>query len=402
MKSLLLFLLITFCLYAENNTTKDSVDQVHGYFDEKVRHWATAIDSSLIDLMDYFQDPADENLSVEQNNELPLFEDTNTSETVDYTHFYRILERNQGLDAAHTSEDEHVQMVSATNLRQTPRSRENIVNDLVPQYARVDAFFLTRKLLESRDESYVRVSFGKTFNSLEDDPTNIAVRARLSLGRSKKRLKLFVEDFNQDSAENIGKSGSEESPSIGLDLFAKEHFGIKPRYSVGIRGIDPFVRARFSYNTEFGRWHFEPIQTFTYSLKDEFSETTEFFFDTPTSEKTLLRFVLSRGTQSYVNGMAYNGFVQWFYTPREHAGFSVNTGVNGSTKYQNTIIEGTPPVIEEENRVYNYLFVLRWRENIWKKWLFYEIAPGVNYHEMHDYHPNYNITFGIDLFFGHV
>jgi hypothetical protein len=271
-----------------------------------------------------------------------------------------------------------------------------------------DEFFLTRKFLEERDRSFVRVSYAQKYNSLESDPNDFAVRARLSLGRSKKHMKLFIEDFNEDSAKNIGTSGEITSPSIGVDIFSKTRFGIKPKYSIGFRGIDPFARARFSYQTNFGRWRFEPVQTFTETFetreafKDTFNETTEFYLDTPTSESTLLRFVLDRGTQSRVEGMRYDGFVQWFWSPREHAGLSLSLGFNGSTKYDNTIADTDPPLIEEENRVYNYLFSLRWRENIWKKWLFYEISPGVNYHESHDYRPNYNIYFAIDLFFGHV
>ena len=252
------------------------------------------------------------------------------------------------------------------------------------------------------------VSYAQKYNSLDPDPNTFTVRARLSLGRSKKRMKLFIEDFNEDSAKNIGTSGEDDSPSIGLDFFSKKRFGIRPKYSIGFRGIDPFVRARFSYQTNFGRWQFEPVQTFSETFdtrdtfKDTFNETTEFYLDTPTSEATLLRFVLDRSTKSRLDGMGYDGFVQWFWSPREHAGLSLSLGFNGSTKYENTVVYTDPPLIKKENRVYNYLFSIRWRENIWKKWLFYEITPGVNYHETHDYRPNYNINLRIDLFFGHV
>jgi hypothetical protein len=221
-------------------------------------------------------------------------------------------------------------------------------------------------------------------------------------------LKLFIEDFNENSAKNIGTSGEDTAPSIGVDVFSKTHFGIRPKYSIGFRGIDPFARARFSYQTDFGRWRLEPVQTFTEtfgtqdSFKDTFNETTELYLDTPTSESTLLRFVLDRGTESRVKGMRYDGFVQWFWSPREHAGLDLSLGFNGSTQYENTVVYTDPPLIQEENRVYNYLLSIRWRENIWKKWLFYEITPGVNYHEIHDYRPNYSINLRIDLFFGHV
>ena len=266
----------------------------------------------------------------------------------------------------------------------------------------VDELFLPRRLLEERDRSYVRVSFVQRYHSLEDENMRLNVRARLGLGRSKKRLKLFIEDFNDDSAKNIGNSGNEDSPSIGIENKSKKIFGIRPRYSIGFKGIDPFVRARYNYKTNLGSWQFEPVQTFIYSLEDEFSEKTEVYLDRSTSENTLLRFVVDRGTESRHGGMNYDGFVQWFWTLRKHQGLSLNLGFNGHTKYKQLIKGSDPSEYENKNKVFNYLFILRWRENIFRKWLFYEIGPGVNYHQTHDYRPNYNIYFGIDLFFGHV
>jgi len=99
--------------------------------------------------------------------------------------------------------------------------------------------------------------------------------------------------------------------------------------------------------------------------------------------------------------MSYDGFVQWFYKPRKKAGMSLNLGANGSTRYISTVSQN-PLVEHQENRIYNYLFLARWRENIWKEWLFYEVGSGVNYHEQNDYRPNYNVFIGIDMFFGHI
>jgi len=297
--------------------------------------------------------------------------------------------------------------LSVADVNVSSLSQEHNLSKKLKSYAaieseKVDELFLSRRLLETRDRSYVRVSLIKQMNSLDSNPSTFRVRARLGLGRSKKRLKLFIEDFNEDSAKNIGKTDAEDSPSIGLEKKSKKIFGVRPRYSVGFRGIDPFVRARYNYETDLGRWHFEPVQTFIYSLEDEFSERTEFYLDTPTSERTLLRFVVDRGTESRHGGMNYDGFVQWFWTLRKHRGLSFNLGFNGHTKYEQDIEETDPLEYENKNKVYNYLFLMRWRENIFRKWFFYEVGTGVNYHQVHDYRPNYNIYFGIDLFFGHV
>lgn len=364
------------------------IDLYHGYLDAKVHEWGVDIDGAVLGLYNLFSDNNDSEAFVDERGLFVL--DSNSS------HYGPYVDSNLSTEAI-TEENNQ-------SLTKTLKGDSIVVED----NENVDEFFLTRKFLEERDRSFVRVSYAQQYNSLESDPSAFTIRARLSLGRSKKRLKLFIEDFNEDSAKNIGTSGKDTSPSIGIDVFSKARFGIKPKYSIGFRGIDPFARARFSYQTEFGRWRFEPVQTFTESFetqdsfKDTFNETTEFYLDTPTSESTLLRFVMDRGTESRVDGMRYDGFVQWFWNPRKHAGLNLSLGFNGSTKYQNTVVYSDPPLIKEENRVYNYLFSIRWRENIWKEWFFYEISPGVNYHESHDYRPNYNINLRIDLFFGHV
>ena len=396
----LLCIVSIFYLYAnDNNLTLVSehnrsveessyIDIYHGYLDGKVREWGVDIDGAVLGFYDLFSDKNDSEIFV---NERDLF-------------FLDLNSSNYGPYVDSNRSKELIVKENNESLVKTLNRKTNVTDEKES----ADEFFLTRKFLEERDRSFVRVSYAQMYNSLEPDPTAFTVRARLNLGRSKRRMKLFIEDFNEDSARNIGTSGEDNSPSIGLDFFSKQRFGIRPKYSIGFRGIDPFLRARFSYPNSLGRWRFEPVQTFTEtfdtgdSFKDTFAETTEVYMDTPTSESTLLRFVLDRGTKSRVDGMAYDGFIQWFWNPREHAGLSISLGFNGSTKYQNTVEYAVPPMVTEENRIYNYLFSIRWRENIWKKWLFYEITPGVNYHETHDYRPNYNINLRIDLFFGHV
>jgi hypothetical protein len=382
-----LYLLIVLSVDAslDDNTSLSTeysyVDDYHNYFDGKIHEWGVSIDGMILSIYDYFGE--DENATHLKENSTIVMSETNRS---------AVLSPADGS----LSQEEPAQ--KNRGVEKLPEAEK----EAVLQSKEIDEFFLTRKLLEERDRSYVRVSFLQRYNSLEEDTSEVTVRARLGLGRSKKRLRLFIEDFNDDSAKNIGATGKDNSPAIGVDIFSREKFGIKPKYSIGFRGIDPFVRARYRYEKKFEKWRFEPVQTLTYSLRDEFSEITELYFDIPTSEHTFLRFLFDRGTQSGVNGMHYDGFVQWFWNPRKNRGLSSTLGFNGSTHYQNTLLTPAGPAIAEENRIFNNFFTLGWRENIFKPWLFYEVGPGVNYHETHDYRPNYNIYFKIDLFFGHV
>ncbi len=368
------------------------IDVAYDAIDLKVHEWGVSIDSAILKIYDFF-------------TEEKRYEDQNTTESIELNTTdvnVSLLVGVANVDVNNTDQNSTHKATLSKDKNQSLSSKLVLEDKLLSSRESVDEFFLTRRLLEERDKSFIRVSYIQKFNSLEEEENALTIRARLGLGRSKKRLKLFIEDLKDDQANTIGKSSEDNSPSVGVERFSRKRFGIKPRYSIGFRGIDPFARARFSYDTDFGQWHLEPVQTFLYSLDDEFSEITELYLDTKISKKTLLRFVVDRGTKSHVKGMHYDGFFQYFWTPRKHRALSFSLGFNGSTKYQNTIIYSDPPVIKEENRVYNYLFIMRWRENFWKEWLFYEIAPGINYHERHDYRPNYNIFFRIDMFFGHV
>jgi len=436
---ILLFNVICFAVI-EDEFVQDAnasfVDEAHQAFSAKIKEWGVDIDDMVLGIYDYLEE--DENETLRESNISTLsFEDMNgSSEEINASKV--LTDISVALEDGNLSRKKAVSTVNINNTESGNKSKivliadkntsiskidENLTvqmdgnftfdempaKDLekrlkdkkTPVDDKVDEFFLTRKLLEERDRSYVRVSFLQPYNSLGPDKFSYNVKARVHLTRSRKRLKLFIENFNEDSARNIGNTGEDNTPSIGLAKDSKTFLGVRPRYSIGFRGIDPFVRARYTLETDFGRWHFKPVQSFQYSLKDEFSEITEIFLDRPTSEKTLLRFLVDRGTTTNDPGMHYDAFVQWFYQHRRHAGLSLNLGFNGSTKYENTI-GSDPLLIERENRIFNYVYLMRWRENIWKKWFFYEIGPGINYHEMYDYRPNYNIYFGIDLFFGHI
>ena len=386
----------------EDNATQEPsegfIDKAHSSFSLKIKGWGVDIDDMVLGIYGIFGD-VNSSAEFDNDNSLYLIPETNSS----YSTLNEEINQTQNYEESNQSKkislvDNNISVFDSNISKEKDKSLEETLRNKEKE---IEEFFLTRKLLEERDRSYIRLSFLQSINSLEDESFKAKVSARVSLTRSRKRIKLFIENLDDDNAKNLGKTNDKDSPSFGLERESRNIFGIKPRYSIGFKGIDPFVRARYSLEKAANSWRFRPVQTFTYSLEEEFSELTELYFDKPTSESTLFRFLVDRGTKSYIKGMQYDAFIQWFYKPREHAGLSFNFGANGNTKYINTINE-LPLVVEEENRMFNYLFLLRWRENFWKKWLFYEISPGINYHETHEYRPNYNIFIGIDMFFGHV
>ena len=270
----------------------------------------------------------------------------------------------------------------------------------------VDSFFLNEKYLDQTDQSYISIRPEARFSSKDEEDFSLKISAHLALSKSKKRFKLFINELDQDNANNVlTQEGEDEksAPEIGVNYFAPTTYGIESKFSLGLRGIYPFVRTRFSKEFKPGNWIIEPIQTLKYSVKDEFEESTQVFFDTKITNLSLLRLYLSRETESGVSGMGYSGSISVFWTPTKGTGLSLSQFFSGSTKYQHTQDENADPVVYEDyNGIYNYGTSASIRQNFYRKWLFYELRPGVNFHKIYDYEANYTLRVFLDIFIGNI
>ncbi|BCS96350.1 hypothetical protein DSLASN_19820 [Desulfoluna limicola] len=268
----------------------------------------------------------------------------------------------------------------------------------------VDSYFLKNKYLDEITGSYLRIRPEVLFSSREEIDLSLNISAQLKLSRSRKRFKLFINDLTDDNAKNIG-SGDEESsrPEVGINYFAPERYGLTSKYSLGVRGIDPYVRARYTTEFQAGFWLIEPVQIVQYSVGDIYKEETQLYFDTQLSNLSLLRIYLGRGTEYDTPGMRYDASLSIFWAPMDNLGLSLTQYCNGSTKFEYTEDEQADPVVTEQmNGIYNFGTSMSVRQNFYRDWLFYEVHPGVNFHKKHEYKPNYTLLVFLDIYFGNI
>ncbi len=323
------------------------------------------------------------------------------SNYIDETHTTlskKVLEWSRMIDTALSSwagNDEINTTTVASNI--SDQTLENRVES-------VDAFFQNDKYLNETDNTFIRIRVDNNFQSKESNKFNFSVSAQLPLGKSKKSFKIFVDDLTSDNAKNILNDDSEEdrlAPDIGVHYFAEKRYGIKSRYSLGLSGLDPFVRARYTMTVKTDKWLIDPVQLFQYSANDEFEEETNIYFDKQLKESSLIRIQLHRKTQTKVKGMDYALSLQYYWSPKKDTGLKLSQSFLGNTKYRYRVDENVePPVTKNYSGIHNYLTSLSWRENIWRKWFYYEVRPGVNFHKDHDYKPNYTIRLFMDFYFG--
>ena len=267
-----------------------------------------------------------------------------------------------------------------------------------------DEFFLSDKFLTETDHPYLRITPESVFNSKESNDYKLKFNAHLPLSRSRKRFKIFIGNLSDDNYNDIFSNNKNTTkPEVGVNYFQPETYGINSKYSVGFNGVYPFARARFSTQYHPYNWDIELVQTFKYSSDDHFQEQTQVFLDTSFYNLSLFRLQFERSTQEEESGMTYNSSILMFWQPSYKAGLTLNQTFFGQTKYRYAPNKNsTPTFYKETDGINDYKTTLSYRQNFYRKWLFYVVEPSVNFSAIHDYEPNYGLRLSIDMFFGGI
>ena len=283
-----------------------------------------------------------------------------------------------------------------------PHKSEDVIEKKVLY---VDAFFQSNKFLDETDDTFVRVRFDSTIETKESNDFKARLSAQIPFIKSRQNFKFFINDLTTDNAKNILKEDEDDNKifsDIGVHYFAPEAYGVTSRYSIGANGISPYVRARYNMPIEAGEWLIDPVQIFKYSTNDEFEEETNIYFDKPFKDLSLFRLQLHRKTQTEVDGMDYGLSLQYFWSNKENTGLRFTQSFFGNTEYPYIVDKSIePPTTKSYGGLNNYITTISWRENIWRKWFYYEVSPTVNFHKDHDFEANYAIRVFFDFYFGH-
>lgn len=276
-------------------------------------------------------------------------------------------------------------------------TEKKAVNDFFQEQNSVDEFFKSDKYNDETEKSYLRVSLGLAYESKKSTTFIHKVRAQVPLSKTKESFKLFIDDVQDNYYENsIASKEKQKSLEVGVNYFAPTPNNIKSKYSLGFSGFSPFVSARYSKDFKIDSWLIQPTQQFKYSTKNDFSEETNIYFDRTFEELSLFRTTLHRKTQSSVDGFDYALAFSYYLTPSKKKGFSFTQQFWGNSKYTCDIAP------EPYGGISDYSTFISWRQNIFRKWIAYEIQPGVSFHRQYDYKANQIIRVYVDFYFGNI
>ena len=263
----------------------------------------------------------------------------------------------------------------------------------------IEHFFQDEKFLHDSGESFVRLRSDTLLSKGGVYQHTTHFSTQLPLPLSRQHFQLFVENLTRENASNLLHNRSDDEipqAEIGIHYFLSHLYGIESKYSLAMRGINPFIRAKYSRLFEVGEWRIEPTQSFEYSVEHAFEEESNLYFDYPLSSQKLLRLRLHRKSTSEDKGMEYALSAEYFWAISHKRGLKLSQSFWGDTGYTYTQSDGTERSFEG---IHNYITAMSYRANIWREWLFYEIIPAVNFHQANHYRANYSLHFLVDFYF---
>ncbi|MDD5400765.1 MAG: hypothetical protein PHQ93_06240 [Sulfurimonas sp.] len=270
------------------------------------------------------------------------------------------------------------------------------VDSFFEEQRSIDEFFKGEVYIEESEASFIQVRLGTLFQSKESTSFSPRIRAQIPLIRSQESLQFFVDDINEDDLSKTLPNNKEKGADVGVSYFAPLYKNIRSKYSLGVKGLSAYASARYSKDFKYENWLIKPVQQFKYSSKYDFSEETNIYFDKILNEHSLFRTTLHRKTQASIDGFDYAVIFAYYLALSDRKGFSISQEFWGNSKY---VCDAAP---ERYSGISDYSSSVSWRQDIFRKWITYEIKPSISFHRQYDYEPNYKLGFYVDFYFGNI
>lgn len=265
-----------------------------------------------------------------------------------------------------------------------------------------------RSLEEDRPGTYARWRNDIVWNEGSQLTFHTELRAKLRLPKINKRLKLIISEEHDDNIDNPltnepgdtttqqtaaeqNKQDDSSNSSIALEYDIKSQATYSTSFRVGIKTqfpLKPHTSFRYRYTHPFGdNYLFRFTETVFWRKWEGFGETSRFDIEKLVNPNTLARTSLKKTFSETSDGVDIDTSVGVFYKVSARAGLSIDLVTAASTR-PNTVIT-------------NYGVISKYRRNFYRKWLFFEVIPEINWpRDENDHYEGVNtLTMRLDIQF---
>ena len=255
----------------------------------------------------------------------------------------------------------------------------------------VDRFFVDENYEETTRESFLLLAPGIRIREGPNLSFKPRLRASFALPNTKRRLGLVIagESDDDDRLEGGGRDDEGNSLNVGLRAALFDDPRTKLRLSAGSKfrpQPDPFVRLLLMRIAFVGDLIVRPSVAPFWELDDGFGERTRLDLDYAVTRYSLMRLRNDAEYSQSTDGVEFTSSLFYFFTLRERSGWRLRL----RTRWQ------TRPV----TAVTEYKASARYRWSMLRKWLFFEVEPGVRFRREDDWNAEPEVILRIEFAFG--
>ncbi len=296
------------------------------------------------------------------------------------------------------SEDVRLEPIEPTGVDLAQEAMSRSVNDAAKWF---DAFFGDERYVAEEARSRIRLIPSLFVEEGESAETRLRVSARLSLPRLNKRLRLVIADaidddesiLDQPSFSSAGSTGSDTS-AIGLQYLLRARDELNLSITAGFKrgeddAVDFFIGPRFRRTWAFDSWQVRFTEKVRWHTDFGWESGTRFDF-----ERLLRDDLFFRATTDLLwneEDFDEDGFLLAL-TPTLTQRLKSRAGVD----YQWSNVFKSRP----DSHLDSSTLRVRYRQRIWRKWLFYEVNPQVAFRDEDDFDATPGIEFKLEVSFG--
>ncbi|MDY0268100.1 hypothetical protein [Trichloromonas sp.] len=265
----------------------------------------------------------------------------------------------------------------------------------------LDNFFSDPRFESEQGKSRLKIRFSLFAEDESDIEYDVRTGLRLDLPILEERLHLLIAG---DPDEEVGYrtiSGAEGASPTVVDN--EEDFSLSLRYFIkrkalrhlslrsGLRWRDGmpaiFLEPRYRRTIPLDDWNFRFTQRLTTITDGTLRARTLFDFDRQVGDKLFFRASAEGVWDKDEHGYAYGASFSLFQP------FS----------FRRTLVYGWSNsfVTHPHHRLEDVTLSLRYRQRIWRDWLFYEVVPQVSFPRDEDYEATPGILLRLELIFGY-